>query len=239
MSIDIFIRTYPKDFTLLYYCLISIKKYIKGYRNIIICIREKDYNNLIHNIDLNGIKVVKEHDFANNIDYIGQQISKLQADIWSDADYFCYVDSDCIFTRESHLNEYYFKNNKIIILKDEWCNVGDAKCWLPGLKNLDLLTDYEFMRRLPQIYPSSILPKIRELIVQKTCKDFINGCIYIHQKFKFSEFNIMGSYLFLYESEKCNFINSKDYKEENIIKQFWSHSDLKTIIPEIKRILNS
>ena len=41
MSIDIFIRTYPKDFFILNYCLKSIRKFVSGHRNIIINIRKR------------------------------------------------------------------------------------------------------------------------------------------------------------------------------------------------------
>ena len=223
MIIDIFIRTYPKDFTLLFYSIKSIKKYVKGYRNIIICVREKNYIELIKTIDTQGLKVVKEHNFDDNIDYIGQQITKLQVDIWSDADYICYVDSDCIFNDYCDLEEYYFTPEKnVILLKDEWCNVGDAKIWKFCLEYLNLKTEYEFMRRLPQIYPSNILYKIRELIVNKTGKDFINSCIELHKKFKFSEFNIMGSYLYKFEPEKICFMDTKNFNQKIVYKQFYN-----------------
>ena len=95
------------------------------------------------------------------------------------------------------------------------------------------------MRILPQIYPSYILSKIRELIMTKNIKDLNTTIIFIHNKMNFSEFNIMGAYLYLNHFDNCIFLNAEEYKNPNISKQFFSHSDLNIIIPKIKRIINS
>ena len=42
--IDIFYKSYAKDFEWLYYSLRSIKKYLTGYNKIIIVIPEQDRN---------------------------------------------------------------------------------------------------------------------------------------------------------------------------------------------------
>ncbi len=235
--IDIFIRTYYKDFDILFYCLYSIKKYCKNYRDIIICIKEKDYNLFSKRFDLEGLKIIKEHNYDNKIDYVGQQISKLYADIWSDAEYFYYVDSDCIFYKEVDIIESYFNDRKPIIWKDYWKDSGPAICWQPCLKYLDLNTEFEFMRRLPQVYPSKCLKDIRRYIEEKTGKDFINGCIFIFEKYKFSEFNIMGSFIYNFDPEIVNFIFSKENNKTIYAKQFWSGENPKKLISDIKNLL--
>ena len=81
MSIDIFIRSYPRDFPYLKQCLYSIEKYVTGYNKIIICVRSKDLGLLNSEINTNNYTVVTDHDFADSIDYLGQQYSKLHVDI--------------------------------------------------------------------------------------------------------------------------------------------------------------
>jgi len=245
MVIDIFIRTYSKDYFLLNYSLMSIIKFIKGYRFIHICSREKDYNGLLKLIESNPlikdnptIKTHKSHDFPDNIDYCGQQIIKLSADYFSDAEYICYTDSDTIYYGDINLeNEFIDKFNKLNLFVDIWSNVGDANCWKKCLKKLDLLTDYEFMRRLPIVIPSCILKEIRFLIEKKINKEFIVGCLDIYNSEGISEFNIMSSYMYLFNSENCNIINISEARKLPIL-QLWSHSNKDELMSDINRVLN-
>jgi len=222
MIIDIFIRTYSKDFDILNVCLYSIKKYLTGFRNIIICVREKEYNLLTKVVNLQGCKVIKTFNYDDSVDYLGQQISKLHAHTYTDAEYIYFIDSDCILSDYMNIENVYFdKENKLIILKDYWKNVGDANLWQPCLQYLGLLTEYEFMRRLPQLYPSNIFTPIKMLIQNKTGCKWHEGCHKIYSNAKFSEFNIMGSYIYLYANQNINF---KFSSEETILpfKQHWS-----------------
>ena len=107
-TVDIFIRTYQHDFYLLDYCLNSIHKYVSGYDNIIICVREKEYDLLLKEVNITTEKVFKTHDFPDNLDYCGQQICKLSADQFSTSDYILYVDSDTIFYNFMNVNIFYY-----------------------------------------------------------------------------------------------------------------------------------
>lgn len=238
IKIDIFIRSYPKDFEILKYCLISIRKNIKDYNDIFICVRNKDYEALKREINTEGCIVVQDHDYPDDIDYLGQQLSKINADIWSNADYILFMDSDCICYNTTYLKDSFFSNEKLIILKDYWKDVGQATCWKKCLNDLKILTEFEFMRRLPQIYPRNVLPKIRQLITNKTSKDFINGSIQIYKKSMFSEFNIIGSYMYLYDNKNIDFLFSKNFNNKINMKQLWSHTKKDELIREAISLLN-
>ena len=238
-TIDIFIRTYPKDFFLLNYCLHSIRKFVTGYRNIIINVRSKNYNELVKWIDLTGCTVIQSHDFDDKIDYCGQQICKLIAYIWSDAEYFYYIDSDCIFYNNLNIQEKYFNNEgKVILFKEYWNNVQDAKKWQKCLQRLNILTEFETMRRLPQVYPADVLPKIREHIEKTIGLDIINSCLTVYKECGFSEFNIIGSYIYLYDQSKSNLYFYDPSLNEIPSKQFWSHENHSVLKAEIEKLLN-
>jgi hypothetical protein len=239
MSIDIFIRSYPKDFFLLNYCLHSIKRFVKGYRDIVLVIRNKNHEQLLKDVDVSNVKVITSHDFDDSIDYCGQQICKLYANIWSDAEYFFYVDSDCIFYDTFDIHKKYFDENKnIILFKEYWHNLqSDSFVWQGCLRELDLLTEFETMRRLPQIYPSRILLPIRNLIENKTGKDYINGCLDIYKKVSFSEFNIMGSYILLYDQKNINMMLYDPKYNQIPCKQFWSHEKREILLEQISKLL--
>lgn len=238
MSVDIFIRSYIRDFAYLKYCLYSIEKYVTGYNKIIICVRSKDLRALNSEINTNKYTVVTDHDFADSIDYLGQQYSKLHTDIWSNADYCMYVDSDTVFTEPCDIKESYFLEDKLIVLYDEWNNIGDSKCWMKCLNYLNIISNYEFMRRMPIIFPVKILKQIREYISKKCNKIFIDACIHVYKNYKFSEFNIIGSYIYKYDRDSVTFMLPKDNPKRNICKQFWSYGNKKLIISEMMKILN-
>jgi hypothetical protein len=161
------------------------------------------------------------------------------ADHFSTSDYILYVDCDCVFFNFINIKDYFIDNSNIIILKDYWNDVGQAKCWKECLIKLDLLTDYEFMRAVPYIYPRILLPKIREYICQKTELDFINGCLKIYETHKFSEFNIMGSYAYKNNIPGISFVFSKDQTKITFFKQFWSHTPKNELIKQIKLNFNA
>ena len=235
MNIDIFIRTYSHDFYLLEYCIKSIKKYVTGYNDIIICVREKEYDLFLKHITVTDEKIFKTHDFSDKIDYCGQQICKLYADIYSNSDYILYIDSDTVFYNFMNVNNY-FKNGNMIILKDYWKDVGDANCWKKCLIEFDLLTEYELMRSVPYIYPTALLSKIREHITSKTKLDFLNGCLQIYKKCGFSEFNIMGSYALKNNISGISFVFSNEILN-TFSKQFWSHTPKNELIKQIENLI--
>ena len=240
MYIDIFIRTYPKDFFLLNYCLQSIRKFVSGYRNIILNVRNKNYNELMSVVNTDGCIIVQSHDFDDKIDYCGQQICKIYADIWSDATYFYYVDSDCIFYNNFNIQEKYFDSNKnIILFKEHWHKIPDTFKWQGCLKKLGLLTEFEFMRRLPQLYPARVLKPLRTYIEQKIGKDYINSCLTIYKTCGFSEFNIIGSYIYLHDSNEMNICFYDPELNQIPVKQFWSHEKRDVLIDEINKLLLS
>jgi hypothetical protein len=251
MIIDIFIRTYIKDFKILTYCLYGIEKYLKGYRDIILTVKENEYNLLAEHIDITKYKVYKVPNYNliyskyNNPDYCGQQIDKLNADLYSNADYIFYVDCDVMIYNDFNLHELCFdENNKLIVFKSLWENVGDAKCWKKCLIELDLVSDYEYMRRLPQLYPTKYLKEIRLYIESKIDKEFSLACFSLYQKTGFSEFNIIGSFIDKFYPNELNlclpesYLHTKYNYNANCAKQLWSHTKQDELITNIKQILH-
>lgn len=210
-SIDIFIKSYPKDYTLLKYALLSIQKYLSGYRKVILLIPNQGFNPEIPE-DLNiEIKFVRE--YGNG--YLYQQWCKISASNHSDADYILFADSDCIFDKPTNVLD--LVKNKPQILYTDYSKVGDAICWKePTDKFMNEPQQYEFMRRLPLVYHTSTLRTINEL--EPNLESIIMNSD------RFSEFNAMGAWAFRHESEKYNFINTDEWSySEPISVQLWSH----------------
>src|SRR5712691_3849026 len=97
VSVDLFIRSYYKDLRWLSHCLRSVEKYTQGFRKTILVVPGSSAERLAWSgLDLK----VEAHvcpDFAD--DYLGQQVTKLHADKYTDADFICHIDADCLFHR--------------------------------------------------------------------------------------------------------------------------------------------
>src|SRR2546430_1989099 len=95
---DIFIRSYWKDFAWLELCLAAIAQYCHGFRSVIVVVPRSSQPWLRRFPALED-KVQVEFCRDYRDDYLGQQATKLRADTFTDADFICHVDSDCIFCR--------------------------------------------------------------------------------------------------------------------------------------------
>lgn len=214
MKIDIFIKSYHKDFKLLKYALQSIKKYVSGYRNIVLLIPENE-KHLFDIADLPNntlIHYVKEY---GNL-YLFQQVCKLNAYLYSDAEFILFSDSDNIFNK--HIDAISITNNgKPEILYTNYSQLTDAICWKQPTEDfMHTPVHYEFMRRLPLTYHRSTLENI--------AKENPNLEHTIMNSQRFSEFNVIGAYAFEYEKEKYSFVNTDDWEyTDPISTQLWSH----------------
>lgn len=226
--INIFIRTYKNDLPWLKYCLRSISKYVSGYNKIVICIPESQAH-LLNDWNLTQEVVVTCPVYAD--DYLGQQISKLNADKYCESDYVLYVDSDCVFTRPFNCTELLNEDNPTMY-KTDYNKVEDAICWKPiteqALNKKDI--QFEYMRRLPLMYRSKTIADLREYM------ELIHGvpmAQYVTSQplGAFSEFNALGAFADAFCNDKYEFKNTDEGVEENCLIQFWSWGGL---TPEIK-----
>lgn len=217
MITDIFIRTYYKDLEWLKYCLKSIHKYVTGYRNIIICIPEKE-KHLLDRWNLTKEQIVGWTPVCEN-GYIDQQINKLCAHDITDSEFILFVDSDVCFKRHVNISEY-FHNGKPIILKTRYENVGDAICWkAPTEQLLRMSVDYEYMRRLPILYRGDTMFCVMAEISRPE-----NDLVKMD---RLSEFNLVGAYAEFYEPERYHFIDTeKEPLPPESVKQNWSWGGL-------------
>lgn len=214
--VDIFIRTYHKDLPWLVYCLSSIHKYCIGFRDIIIVIPESQKK------ALDGMNLTQEKTFVcpdYKDDYLGQQITKLYADDYSDADFICYGDSDTLFTRPI-TPEIITANGKPLILKTDYSKVGDAIMWKDVTeKALGFNIEFEFMRRHPFCYHGSTLKALRIHIKQLHGKELKE---YVKEQPRFSEFNAIGAFADKFEQDKYKFQNTDDGLPPLYTRQFRS-----------------
>ena len=212
-TIDIFIKSYRKDFNWLNYCLMSIKRNVTGYSNVILLIPEAD-KHLFDTRDLPERTLIHYvNEYGNG--FLFQQWCKINAPAYSFADFILFADSDCFFDHPIDL-QYYVADGRPEILYTEWAKVADAICWKGVTENL-IECPYEFMRRNCLIYHRDTLVRLGEY--------FPDLERLIMASATFSEFNLIGAYAYKFERNDYNFINTDNwvYTEPKAV-QFWSHA---------------
>lgn len=235
MIIDIFIRTYDKDLCWLPYSLRSIHKFCSGFRNIIICIPESQFK-LLQDFNFTQEKIVFCPDYKD--DYLGQQITKISADNYSDADFVLPHDSDTLFTCPT-TPESFFKEGKPVILKTKYSSLGNSVPWKKVTeKALGFEVEYEYMRRHPFIYHNTTLKSFRDYM-QNLHKKEISQYVIEQPGRAFSEFNAIGAFADKFENHKYHF---QDTETEELpplhVRQFWSWGGITDeVMKEIDTIL--
>ena len=213
--IDIFIKSYYKDFKMLNYCLKSIEKYLTGYNKIIIVIPKKDYQiyqSIVHTNLPIELHVVEEYGDG----YLYQQFIKMTAYKYCDSQFIMYVDSDCIF--DKHINiQSLVSNGQPEILYTHYSKVEEAICWKQCTERfMNDVVEFEFMRRLPLIYHRETLETIHNLEPNLESVVMNSG--------RFSEFNALGAWAFVHQKDKYSFVNTDNWKPVDPLGvQLWSH----------------
>jgi hypothetical protein len=113
--IDMLIRSYFRDFRWLTLSLLSIVKFVEGYRRVVVVMPGSSLDRLQGNEIPESARavVVRCPDYAN--DYLGQQVTKLNADGFTDAPLIAHIDSDCVFRAPCSLPTLLTKNGRPVI----------------------------------------------------------------------------------------------------------------------------
>ena len=217
MIVDIFIRTYHADLKWLEHALRSIQMHVTGYRQIIVAIPNAKL--LSH---LTVEKVVEVEDLADG--YIGQQLTKMEAWKYTDADAVVFWDSDVIACEPVDVSEW-MKDGKPLIYKTRYSEIEAP--WKPITeKAVGFEVEWEYMRRMPLLYRNETLRNCCEYMEGlhgKSVKDYLK--LVPHRSF--SEFNVMGAFAERYESDGYVFQDTSAVElPKNKVRQFWSWSGL-------------
>lgn len=203
---SIFVKTWAQDYPWLSYCLQSIAKFSQEFEIVIIVSSEAG----IPNPDPTSFQEIILPEPAGSDGYLWQQIRKLHADLYTDSDFICTLDSDTIFTR-AVTPQNYFTDGKIDWMMTPYSMVETP--WKPITeKFLGRPVEFEFMRRAPVVLPRWIYEALRNFCVQqhgRTLEQYI-----IEQPHRaFSEYNAIGAFAYYFHHDKFNWINTGEVPE--------------------------
>jgi len=195
---DLFIRSYWKDLEWLRFCLDSIHRYCHGFRSVIVVLPRSTAPWLRKAPLPPQVRVEFCRDYQD--DYLGQQVTKLLADVFSDADYICHVDSDCVFFRPTSPVDF-IVDGKPRVLMQSYELVGRHCPWQqPTEQFLGCRVLDNFMRQQPFTFPRWLYAAMRGHALAMHGTD-IESYVTGRPLRGFSEFNALGAFAWQYHHE--------------------------------------
>lgn len=203
-TVDIFIKTWERDYPWVEWCYKSIEKFSSGFRRVV-------------TVDDNckegsGKKHVVISEPPKTPGYLWQQVCKLHADQKTDADFILFMDSDCVFTRNVTPNDF-IKDGKPIWQYTPLDQARpDQHVWAPVMeKFLGKKPEHEFMRRHPFIVPRWAFEELRTFCKYrhgKSLEDYIMGEADPNNglSLRFSEWNCLGFFLWEYHRDRIEWV---------------------------------
>ncbi len=245
---DILIVNYARDFPYLEWCLRSIQKFARGFHRLLIIVPDRDLTLLkevLHRVPLFGFSDKNEPIKFLEIQGIDEWPDKgmlhhmsviMHADIYSDSDFICHIDSDTIFTAPV-TPDTFIKNGKPILQYERFESIGQRH---PGVVEWQKVTQnclpfaihYETMRQHGETYSRATYAEARKLMQQKTGQsvdDYIRSGRNAFPQ-EFCEFVTLGNVAIHCFPDKYHLVDNalkeNPDKGDFPIGQFWSHSAL-------------
>jgi hypothetical protein len=231
MHVDIFIRTYHKDIEWLKYALASIHKHVTGWRNIIITIPNGQGHLLSH---LTAERVIEVEDMDDG--YLGQQLTKMEAWKYTDADCVLFWDSDVVATEPIDIHREYFKDGKPILYCTHYGRLSGVPWQGMTEKALDITVEFEYMRRMPIIHRHEVISAAVDFM-EEVHGASLRTYLEAQPDGAFSEFNVIGAIAQLLYSDDYAIIDTESIDmPPNKVHQFHSWSG---ITPQAKQRINT
>lgn len=245
MKHQIFIASYRGDVQWLQCCLASIKKYAVGFLPPVVNIPSEDVEFMepvlraAHESVLITTRYVRKN-FGLRSEFMSAQIAMMRADEYCpEADFIFLLGSESVATGEL-TPEMYFLDAKPVMLISKYADLEtchpDCLCWRPGTERyLGWKPDYEFMRRLPCVYPRKIYEPFREHVAVRSPWKLFDEAIYRWDEIykDTSEQNLLGAYAHNFFHDKyswvdvgCLTLGQEATSQANPVVTFWSHGGL-------------
>lgn len=233
---DILIVSCAKHFNWLRYALLSCKRFATGFRQIKILIPDEDLSAItpllteLSQKDGIGSRVQCYGDWPGK-GFLRHEHVIMCSDEFTDADFVCHIDSDCMFT-EPVTPEDYFVNGKPVmvhasfhwLVTEQQANLG---MWQVAVeKAVGWIPTEETMRRHPAVHYRETYKVARRCIEEHTkmsCADYIKSCENSFPQ-TFSEFPTLGAVAWKFFWSEYHWLDQgKGEWPYSKLCQWWSH----------------
>lgn len=233
MTHQAIICSYPKDYEWLIHCLVSLRKFARGYLPPVVCVDVQD--------EEMARRIVAGHYPEASVavkpgrpgqGFMRAQIAMMEADLFCPAaDIIHFIGSDCIATRPFDASIYDAPDGRPAVLYTPYAQLPPSIPWRPGTERiLGHPVEFEFMRRLPSVFPRSIFAPMRAHVERVHGKPFND---YIHEgnlaRRDTSEANVLGAFAYYHLPETCHWVSTASFNPAEwptALGQHWSHGGL-------------
>lgn len=233
---DLFIRSYWRDLEWLQFCLASVDRYCRGFREVVVVVPRSTEPWLRRKALPRTARFEFCRDYRD--DYLGQQVTKLLADNITDADYICHVDSDCMFSRPTSPQDL-FEDGRPRVLMEPWALLGRHLPWRkPTERFMGCPVLDSFMCQPPFTFPRWLYKEVRKHVATCHATD-IETYVTAQPPRGFSEYNALGAFAWQHCHEGFRWVDiSVSPPIEPHCRWFWSWGGLDTATrSEIRAIL--
>jgi len=235
MNVDILVVSCVRHYPWLRYCLRSIVRFASGFRQVKILVPVEDcaaLSPLLDEVPLDGptIRVMPYEDWPGK-GFLRHEYAIMCADDFSEADFICHIDSDCMFT-EPVTPEDYFVNGKPILVHasyhwlvtEQQANLG---MWQVAVERaVGWLPTQETMRRHPAVHYRKTYQKTRECIEAHTgmsCAAYVRAGVNDFPQ-SVAEFPTLGAVAWKFFHEDYHWLDQeKGEWPYSKLTQWWSH----------------
>jgi hypothetical protein len=202
MATSLFVRTYWKDLDWLQLCLRSIDRYCCGFAEVVVAVPESSRPWMLRSTLPGAARLVYIPTYAD--DYLGQQVTKLNADLYTAAAFIAHVDADCIFVRSTRPEDL-APDGRPRLATRPIAELGRHYPWRrPTETFLGFPVELDFMQQPPFVYPRWLYPLLRDHCLA-THGVSIERYVTSRPPRGFSEFNVLGAYAFRHHAEHFDF----------------------------------
>ncbi len=223
-SIDIVIRSYYRDQHWLALALRSIELFVTGYRQVVVIVPRASLSRIDPCVIPVSphVRVCACPDYAD--DYLGQQITKLHADCFTDAKVIVHLDSDQVFVAPCELPARLFDGDRLRISFDSSgrrpVTDGWRRCPAEFLRQpvlVDLTTP------LPLVLPRHVYAALRD-VCQRTHGQSITDYVLATRADRFCELALLRGYALTSEPERYASVDASRHELVPECCTFWSRA---------------
>lgn len=223
-SIDVVIRSYYRDFRWLALALRSLERFVSGYRRVVVVVPQASLARSDVAVLGSGANVVVQScgDFAD--DYVGQQVTKLHADLYTDADIIFHLDSDQIFVAACDLRERLFEGSRLKMSFDRSrrrpANDGWRRC---PESFFGRAIPWDLATPLPLAVPRHIYAALRACCSENHGKTITDYALTTAAD-RFCEMTLLRGYAMLEEADEYRWVDAEHGGLIPECRTFWSRS---------------
>lgn len=188
----ILIRTYWKDVRWLALCLASLEAHARGFEETVVVLPRRSLQWLRRIGPLPaGVRVESCDDYGD--DYLGQQVTKLHADEYTDADVVCHFDVDCLLHAPLSPDALSDDGAPVVVTREARAL---GRHWPWGKAAAEFLgwpLDRDYMQRPPFSYPRGLYAEVRRHAEARHGVPVVDYVLSRPPR-GFSEFNALGAF---------------------------------------------